>query len=59
MIYLESVCKKENISNEEKEILDSLSNMIKKVITELSDNSVNKSSKEELFQYIVENTEIN
>lgn len=59
MIYLESVCKKENISNEEKEILDSLSIMIKKVITELSDNSVNKSSKEELFQYIVENTEIN
>lgn len=30
MIYLESVCKKENISNEEKEILDSLSIMIKK-----------------------------
>lgn len=58
MIYLESIGKKEIINNNEKVILDSLSNMIKNVISDLSEKSENNSSKSELFQYIIENTDI-
>lgn len=58
MIYLESIGKKEIINNNEKVILDNLSNMIKSVISDLSEKSDNSSSKSELFQYIIENTDI-
>lgn len=55
MIYLDSIVKKETITNKEKDILDTLSNDIGNVLTNMTKDSECKNSKEVLFQYVIEN----
>lgn len=55
MIYLDSIVKKETITNKEKDILDTLSNDIGIVLTNMTKDSECKNSKEVLFQYVIEN----
>lgn len=57
MIYLEEIQKQE-ITNQEKEVLNTLTMVIQNVLHNITSNNQSKNSKEVLFQYVIENVEL-